>query len=84
MGQMATRFDNTVLHNYRKLRLLIGLALLDTSLSHNYNALVKIKREAFGSGLFEAFLESVPQLVLQCSIIMRTGNTSKFFNHIVF
>jgi len=56
------------------------MALLDTSLSHNHNAIVKIKREAVGSGLFEAFLESTPQFILQCSIIMRTGNASKFFN----
>jgi hypothetical protein len=67
-----------ILYNSRNLRLLIGLSLLDTSLSHNDHAVTKIKREALGSGLFEAFLESVPQLILQCSIIMRTGNTSKF------
>lgn len=29
-------------------------------------------------GLFEAFLESAPQFILQCSIVLRTGIVSKY------
>ena len=36
-----------------------------------------IKKDVVDSGLFEAFLESTPQFILQCSIILRTGIISK-------
>jgi hypothetical protein len=51
---------------------------MDTSLPQNALLIERIKHKALGSGLFEAFLESAPQLILQCSIILRTGNTSNF------
>ena len=43
----------------------------------NFILVTKIRQEALGNSLIEAYLESVPQLILQCSIIMRTGNASK-------
>ena len=51
---------------------------MDTSLRQNAQLIERIKHKALGSGLFEAFLESAPQLILQCSIILRTGNTSNY------
>ena len=64
--------------DFRNLRLLIGLGLLDTSLPQNDIAVTKIKHEAKRSGLLETFLESVPEFIFQCSIIMRTGIISTF------
>ncbi len=37
-----------------------------------------LKKEALGSGVLEAFLESAPQLILQSSIILRTGYACKY------
>jgi hypothetical protein len=51
---------------------------MDTSLPQNAPLIERIKHKALGSGLLEAFLESAPQLILQCSIILRTGNTSNY------
>ena len=56
-----------------------ALLLMETSISQNANLILSVKEEALGSGLFEAFLESAPQFILQCSIILKTGNMSKFF-----
>ena len=56
---------------------MIGLALMDTSLPENSKLVFKLKQEALSSGLFESFLESAPQTLLQCSIMLRTGVTSK-------
>ncbi len=39
-----------------------------------------IKVETLRSGILEAFLESAPQFIFQCSIIFRTGNTSEVLN----
>ena len=55
----------------------MGLALMDTSLPQNSQLVFKMKKEALDSGLFEAFLESAPQMILQCSIALRTGQTSE-------
>jgi hypothetical protein len=51
---------------------------MESSISQNANLILSIKQEALGSGLFEAFLESAPQFILQCSIILKTGKISKF------
>ncbi len=51
---------------------------MESSISQNANIILSIKQEALGSGLFEAFLESAPQFILQCSIILKTGKMSKF------
>ena len=56
---------------------MVGLALMDTSLPQNSQLVFKMKKEALDSGLFEAFLESAPQMILQCSIALRTGQTSE-------
>ena len=56
----------------------LSLALMDTSLPENLNVVLTIKKEAFSLGLTAAFLESAPQLILQSSIILRTGYTSMF------
>ncbi len=65
---------------FRNLKSFFALLLMDTSLPQNESLIIRIKRETVGSGLFEAFLESAPQLILQCSIILRTGNLSYHFN----
>ena len=61
----------------RNIRLLIILSLMDTSLPHNSDLVARIKQEALSSGFFEAFMESAPQFILQCIIILRTGCTSE-------
>lgn len=53
---------------------------MDTSLPQNALLIETIQREAVNSSLLEAFLESAPQFVLQCSIVLRTGIISKFQN----
>jgi len=50
---------------------------MDTGLPQNALLVLKIKQLAMGSGLFEAYLEAAPQLILQTSIILRTGVTSE-------
>jgi len=70
---------NKITFFFRNLRSFIALYLTDTSLHQNADVIRSINEEALGSGLFEAFLESAPQLILQCSIILRTGNTCKIF-----
>jgi hypothetical protein len=51
---------------------------MDTSLHLNSSLIKAIKKEAISSRIFEAFLESAPQFILQWSIILRTGKMSKF------
>ncbi len=62
----------------RNLRATIGLATMDTSLHLNSSLIKAIKKEAISSRIFEAFLESAPQFILQWSIILRTGKMSNF------
>jgi hypothetical protein len=62
---------------FRNARLWVALLLMDSSLAPNNGIINKIKFETLSSGTLEAFLESAPQLIFQCSIIFRTGSTSK-------
>jgi hypothetical protein len=59
------------------LRLAFALLLIDTSLEKNSTLILRIRHEALGAATFEAFLEAAPQLILQSSIVLRTGNISK-------
>ncbi len=67
---------------FRNLRLFLSLLMMETQLPINLTLVNKIKREAVMFGLYEAFLESAPQLILQMSIILRRGYLSKIFIHI--
>ena len=62
---------------FRNFRFSIGLLLLDTSIAENSTLVAKIRKEVSDSGFLEAFLESAPQLILQCMIVLLTGNISK-------
>jgi hypothetical protein len=57
---------------------------MDTSLPANSALIFKIKKEASESGVFEAFLESAPQFILQSSIVLRTGNICKILPFLLF
>ena len=52
---------------------------MDTNLSNNAKLIRKIKKDVLITGLIEAYVEATPQFILQCSIILMTGNTSKYF-----
>jgi hypothetical protein len=54
---------------------------LDTSLPSNAKTIARLQKEIFGSSTLEAFLESAPQFILQCSIIWRTGTMGKIANN---
>jgi hypothetical protein len=62
---------------FRNLRSAVALLLIDTSLEKHVSLILRVKQEALGAATFEAFLESAPQLILQLSIVLRTGNISK-------
>jgi hypothetical protein len=53
---------------------------LDTSLPANEKTIARLQKEIFGSSTLEAFLESAPQFILQCSIIWRTGILGEFLD----
>jgi hypothetical protein len=61
----------------RNLQAFFGLFFLNTSLASNEKMIARIQKDTFSSTTLEAFLESAPQFILQCSIIWRTGNLSK-------
>jgi hypothetical protein len=63
---------------YRNFRAFFALFFLDTSLASNYRTIQIIQMEALSSSVMETFLESAPQSILQCSIILRTGSMCKF------
>ena len=65
------------LFSFRNLRAFFGLFFLDTTNPRNYSTMMAIKKEVWTSSAYEAFLESAPQFVLQCSIIVRTGVVSE-------
>jgi hypothetical protein len=75
---------NNSLFVYRNLRLFFSLLLMDTQLPSNCHLVAEIKSEAVTYGLYEAFLESAPQLILQLSIVLRSGFISKTFYKILF
>ena len=55
---------------------------MDTSIPGNSTLIARVRKEAAGSGYLEAFLESAPQFILQCTFILLTGNASEFnFNY---
>ncbi len=51
---------------------------MDTNLQENTNLIAMMKKEVLTSKMFEVFLESVPQFILQSYIILKTGNMSNF------
>ncbi len=52
---------------------------METAKEDGQKMVTFIKKKVFNSNVYEAFLESAPQFILQCSIILRTGNISKDF-----
>ena len=62
---------------FRNVRHFIALYLMDTSLPENAVLISKIMRRTVDANLYEAFLESAPQFILQSSIILRNGIISK-------
>jgi hypothetical protein len=53
---------------------------LETTTEDGQKMVTFIKKKVFNSNVYEAFLESAPQFILQCSIILRTGNISKYIS----
>jgi len=64
---------------FRNLRSFFALFFLDTSLPGNQETISIIRKEVLSSSIIEAFLESAPQFILQCSIVLRTGIISEFY-----
>ena len=55
-----------------------SILLLDTALPSTQKTLGLIMMEVSNFNILETFLESAPQLILQSSIIVRTGNICEF------
>ena len=62
------------------MRLLFALFVMDTQAAENVEKISLILKEVSGSKILEAYLESAPQFILQCSIILWTGNMSELFS----
>jgi hypothetical protein len=67
----------TYFYKLRNLRTLIGIATFPSSNPHNFMLLSNLKSEAIEISAYEAFLESAPQLTLQISIVLATGEIGK-------
>jgi hypothetical protein len=52
---------------------------MDTNLPQNQDLIIQIKKKTLIANLFEAYTESMPQLILQLSIVLQTGNIRKNF-----
>jgi hypothetical protein len=63
---------------FRYLRALFSLILMDTNLPENSVLINNIMKEALEASIFETYLESAPQFIFQMSIILRTGQIGKF------
>jgi hypothetical protein len=72
-----------ILLNFRNLRFSFGLLFLETTTEGDQKIVTFIKKTVFNSNIYEAFLESAPQFILQCSIVLRTGNISKLVVNLV-
>ncbi len=77
---MIRLFDYIELIPYsRNMRVLFAMMLMDTNLPQNAKLAAILKKRVASSSLLEVFLESAPQFILQSYIIIKTGNTSKYF-----
>ena len=50
---------------------------MDTSLPQNSDLVAGIKQEVLTAGLFETYMESAPQFVIQCIFILESGSASE-------
>ena len=64
---------------FRNLQSCVAILLLEPNLIENQKIILTIQTKILHSSLFEAFLESAPQLIWQISIILRIGIISKIF-----
>jgi hypothetical protein len=67
---------NKSFYHFRNLRYFFGLLFMETATEDGQKMVTIIKKKVFNSNVYEAFLESGPQFILQSSIILRTGNIS--------
>ena len=65
--------------SFRNLQSCVAILLLEPNLIENQKIILTIQTKILHSSLFEAFLESAPQLIWQISIILRIGIISKIF-----
>ena len=70
----------TINCRFRNLQSCVAILLLEPNLIENQKIILTIQTKILHSSLFEAFLESAPQLIWQISIILRTGIISKIFS----
>lgn len=52
-------------------------SIIHHHIAGNHAILMKFEQEASKTAYLEAFLESAPQFILQCSIVLRTGKYGK-------